>query len=172
MKNSSLKAALEQLGPIRAVSHSASGSKELVVLLRPDNTEINAIAATRVLASCGLSLLKAKRAIETVIENGRADLLLPKVESRDSLETMLIDAGIDPRITTPSPDVDVKAIREHLRMSQEQFSVAYGLEMRTIQNYEAGTRKPDAAALSYLTLIRSFPEKMKEALADAVQKTA
>ncbi len=172
MKNSSSKAVLERLGPVRAVSQNASGSKELVVLLRSDDTEIHAIAATRILASCGVSLLKAKRTIEAVIENGRADLVLPKVEAVDILKTMLIDTGIDPRITTPSPDVDVKALRELLCMSQEQFSVAYGMEIRTIQNYEAGTRKPDATAISYLTLIQSFPEQMREALADAVRKTA
>ncbi len=54
---------------------------------------INAILATRTLAQCGLTLLKAKRAVEAVIAGYEGALVLPNAVSRDRLHEDLSAAG-------------------------------------------------------------------------------
>ena len=45
----------------------------------------------------------------------------------------------------PKP-IDVKAIRKRVKMSQAEFSRAYGISKRALQEWEQGGRQPDSAA--------------------------
>ena len=60
---------------------------------------------------------------------------------------------------------DVKAIREHLRMSQSEFAKAYRIPLSTLKNWEQGRRQPDAPAAAYLEAISRRPKVIREALA-------
>jgi putative transcriptional regulator len=60
--------------------------------------------------------------------------------------------------------VDVKELREELEMSQQDFSEAYGIPLRTVQSWEQGARRPDATARSYLRTIASLPKQVRSAL--------
>src|SRR5438093_4537131 len=64
----------------------------------------------------------------------------------------------------PKP-VDVKAIRKRVRMSQTEFSRAYGISKRALQEWEQGGRQPDSAARAYLTVIAKEPAVVRRALA-------
>lgn len=64
----------------------------------------------------------------------------------------------------PKP-VDVKAIRKRVKMSQAEFSRAYGISKRALQEWEQGGRQPDSAARSYLTVIAKEPVVVRRALA-------
>lgn len=64
----------------------------------------------------------------------------------------------------PKP-VDVKAIRKRVKMSQAEFSRAYGISKRALQEWEQGGRQPDSAARAYLTLIAKEPAVVRRALA-------
>ena len=64
----------------------------------------------------------------------------------------------------PKP-VDVKAIRKIVRMSQAEFSRAYGISKRALQEWEQGGRQPDSAARAYLTVIAKEPAVVRRALA-------
>jgi putative transcriptional regulator len=64
----------------------------------------------------------------------------------------------------PKP-VDVKAIRKRVRMSQAEFSRAYGISKRALQEWEQGGRQPDSAARAYLTVIAKEPAVVRRALA-------
>ncbi len=59
---------------------------------------------------------------------------------------------------------DVKAIRRHLRMSQNQFSTAYRIPLATLKNWEQGRRQPDAPASAFLQAIALRPNEIKDAL--------
>jgi putative transcriptional regulator len=59
---------------------------------------------------------------------------------------------------------DVRAIRRHLRMSQNQFSSAYRIPLATLKNWEQGRRQPDAPAAAYLQAIAKRPSEIKDAL--------
>ena len=64
----------------------------------------------------------------------------------------------------PKP-VDVKAIRKQVKMSQAEFSKAYGISKRALQEWEQGGRQPDSAARAYLTVIAKEPIVVRRALA-------
>jgi putative transcriptional regulator len=64
----------------------------------------------------------------------------------------------------PKP-VDVKAIRRRVKMSQAEFSRAYGIGKRALQEWEQGGRQPDSAARAYLTVIAREPAMVRRALA-------
>ena len=49
-------------------------------------------------------------------------------------------------------------------MSQAQFSRAYGISKRTLQEWEQGGRQPDSAARAYLTVIAREPNLVRKAL--------
>ena len=63
----------------------------------------------------------------------------------------------------PKP-VDVKAIRKRVRMSQAEFSRAYGISKRALQEWEQGGRQPDSAARAYLTVIAKEPVVVRRVL--------
>jgi putative transcriptional regulator len=64
----------------------------------------------------------------------------------------------------PKP-IDVKAIRKRVNMSQAEFSRAYGISKRALQEWEQGGRQPDSAARAYLTVIAKEPAAVLRALA-------
>ena len=64
----------------------------------------------------------------------------------------------------PKP-IDVKAIRKLVKMSQAEFSRAYGIGKRALQEWEQGGRQPDSAARAYLTVIAKEPAMVRRALA-------
>src|SRR5579871_3113645 len=63
----------------------------------------------------------------------------------------------------PKP-IDVKAIRKRVKMSQAEFSRAYGISKRALQEWEQGGRQPDSAARAYLTVIAKEPAVVRRAL--------
>jgi putative transcriptional regulator len=65
----------------------------------------------------------------------------------------------------PKP-IDVKAIRKRVKMSQAEFSRAYGISKRALQEWEQGGRQPDSAARAYLTVIAKAPLVVRRALAN------
>jgi putative transcriptional regulator len=63
----------------------------------------------------------------------------------------------------PKP-IDVKTIRKQVKMSQAEFSRAYGISKRALQEWEQGGRQPDSAARAYLTVIAREPAVVRRAL--------
>ena len=64
----------------------------------------------------------------------------------------------------PRP-IDVKSVRKKVKMSQAEFSRAYGISKRALQEWEQGGRQPDSAARAYLTVIAKEPLIVRRALA-------
>jgi putative transcriptional regulator len=50
-------------------------------------------------------------------------------------------------------------------MSQAEFSRAYRISKRALQEWEQGGRQPDSAARAYLTVIAKEPNVVRRALA-------
>ena len=73
--NLELRARFAQLGPIRGIDRVPSGSPAAFVLRRPERLDgIRSIDAMLTLARRGISMLRAKRAIEELIaEPSRSD---------------------------------------------------------------------------------------------------
>lgn len=60
--------------------------------------------------------------------------------------------------------VDVAGIRARTGLSQTKFASVYGLDVRTLQDWEQGRRTPERAAQLYLRVIEREPEAVKRAL--------
>ncbi len=162
--SSSFKERLARLGPVQAVPQVVSGSPVAVSLRPVANRKVNAITATEALARRGLTLLRAKRAVEEMLRNGRAVIEVPKVESRKLLASDLADAGVVARSTDRNPDI--RRLREAMKLTQEQFALRFGLDLDLLQNWERKRRKPEKAVLSYLRVIERLPEAASEAQED------
>jgi putative transcriptional regulator len=65
------------------------------------------------------------------------------------------------------PDVDVRAIREGQGLTREQFAERYGLQVRAIQEWEQGRRKPERAVRAYMLVIKNQPAAVRKALTAA-----
>lgn len=65
------------------------------------------------------------------------------------------------------PDApDVKAIRARLGLSQADFAIRFGFDVRAIENWEQGRREPERTARALLRVIEREPEAVMRALAD------
>lgn len=61
-------------------------------------------------------------------------------------------------------DVDVKAIRNRLGMTQARFSATFGFSLDAIKHWEGGRRTPEAPARTLLTVIDKDPVAVLTAL--------
>jgi putative transcriptional regulator len=69
-------------------------------------------------------------------------------------------------------DVDVKAIRNRLGMTQARFSDTFGFSLDAIKHWEGGRRTPEAPARTLLTVIDRNPTAVLTALNPAAFATA
>ncbi|MFI5021400.1 MAG: helix-turn-helix domain-containing protein [Alphaproteobacteria bacterium] len=87
----------------------------------------------------------------------------------EALEEAVADAkgkrtGMRKRVVVVPAEVDVKAIRRRLGMSQSQFARHFGFSLGTLQNWERGHRRPEGAARALLKVIDKRPDAVIEAL--------
>ena len=66
-----------------------------------------------------------------------------------------------------APDIDVRAIREAIGMTQVEFAAAYEFSVRTVQEWERGAKRPSGPARTLLRAIKGDPEGLRKALAAA-----
>jgi putative transcriptional regulator len=62
-------------------------------------------------------------------------------------------------------EVDVRAIRRRLGLSQEEFALQFGFSLGTLRHWEQGQRHPEGAARVLLKVIDRRPDAVREALA-------
>jgi putative transcriptional regulator len=67
-------------------------------------------------------------------------------------------------------EVDVKAIRNRLGMTQAKFSDTFGFSLDTIKHWEGGRRTPEAPARTLLTVIDKNPAAVLTALNPAAAR--
>lgn len=61
-------------------------------------------------------------------------------------------------------DIDVKAIRARLDMTQEEFAGRFGLSINTLRHWEQGRRVPEGPTRAYLLVIDRNPKAVQKAL--------
>lgn len=61
-------------------------------------------------------------------------------------------------------DIDVRAIREKIALSQSEFARLFGLSKRTLEHWEHGRRVPTGPARAFLTVIAREPDAVRRAL--------
>jgi putative transcriptional regulator len=79
----------------------------------------------------------------------------------------IADGTADPKtynVHVPA-DVDVRAIRTGMKLSQAQFAAKFGLPTATVRDWEQNRRQPEGPARVLLTVIMKEPEAVSRALA-------
>lgn len=127
-----------------------------MLVLRAKRERPETITATHALAKRGMSLLKAKRAVEAAT-GSEAVFEVPTVENLQTLADELGHAGFEVAKIEKKAAFNVRRLRERLRMSQEAFAHRYGLETAAVRNWEQGRRPLEGMALSYLRAIQADP---------------
>jgi putative transcriptional regulator len=62
------------------------------------------------------------------------------------------------------PEIDVKAIRGRLRLTQQEFAIRFGFSVNTVRHWEQGRRVPEGPTRAYLMVIDREPEAVQKAL--------
>jgi len=62
------------------------------------------------------------------------------------------------------PETDVRALRERLGLSQSDFAALFGFNVRSLQDWEQGRRRPEIPIRAYLAVIHRDPQAVIRAL--------
>lgn len=65
------------------------------------------------------------------------------------------------------PEIDVRAIRRRMGLSQTAFAAKFGFQAATLRNWEQGRTRPDGPARILLAVIAQHPEAVEDALRKA-----
>jgi putative transcriptional regulator len=85
--------------------------------------------------------------------------------SEDSDAPFLTDADLSGfKRVTPTPNIDVKKIRNNLHMTQEDFSQYFGFNLKTLRDWEQHRREPSGAARNLLKVIELEPKVVQRVL--------
>jgi putative transcriptional regulator len=60
--------------------------------------------------------------------------------------------------------IDVKAIRTRLGLTQQRFAARFGFNINTLRHWEQGRRVPEGPTRAYLLVIDREPEAVRKAL--------
>ena len=93
---------------------------------------------------------------------GEVALTIPAVDSLDAFAAEMRRDGIVV-IGLADGAVDVRALRQRLGLTQEQFALRYNLGVDNVQRWEQGERTPDRVAMNYLRVIERDPRAAAEA---------
>ena len=70
------------------------------------------------------------------------------------------------RVTVvPPAQVDVRAIRKKMKLSQSEFAARFGFTASAVRQWEQGRRRPEGAARAFLRVIEREPAAVRRALA-------
>jgi putative transcriptional regulator len=81
----------------------------------------------------------------------------------DEVDAFLAGETTGYRVTLPA-EVDVKAIRKRLNMTQSRFSDTFGFSLDAVKHWEGGRRTPESSARAFLTVIARDPKAVISAL--------
>lgn len=145
---------------------SGSGGERIETILTPPTSgrlgDVFEIA--HLLVDAGVPVRAAKKTIESLAGGQTAFVEAPAVSDYEDFKKRMMSRNVAVhRIVKRT--VDVKALRARLGISQEAFAGRYGLDIKTLQNWEQGRTTPEGPAAILLQLIDRDPEKVVELLA-------
>lgn len=117
------------------------------------------------LRAAGLSLRAAHAAVTRLASDDWAICEVPAEIGLEALARDLHSLDVElchPRAVT-DPTTYIATVRDRHHLSQREFAASLGLDLRTLQNWEQGRNRPDAAVLSLIALFDRDP-RMVEAV--------
>ncbi len=95
------------------------------------------------------------RAFDAMSEEERHAAALSDPDSPPATEAQLARARRVP---------SVRALRQRMNLTQEEFAARFGLPLGTVRDWEQGAHRPDRAAQVLLTVIANNPDAVIQAL--------
>jgi DNA-binding transcriptional regulator YiaG len=123
------------------------------------------VSVAEALAKRGLTLLQAKRIVTRLAKGESVAAEIPMVEDVTVFEKELKRHGVIAERRDPPDAIDVKAIRERLGLSQDEFATRFGLDAASLRNWEQERTVPERAVRSLLRVIDVNPQAVEGALA-------
>ena len=163
--NAELTERFARLGPVRAAVPPRSFSSDVApVLLSRTGAFRERIAVVHRLRNAGVSLRAAHVAITRLADQGWAICDIPVDGGIEDLAHDLprLDVTLRRQRSIPDPGAYVAAVRDRHGLSQREFAAALGLDVRTLQNWEQGRNRPDAAVLSLVALFDRDPHLVED----------
>lgn len=80
------------------------------------------------------------------------------------MEGKAVDVRVTP-VQIPDDQVDIRAVRKDLGLTQKEFAEAYGFSVHTLRKWEQGVRRPEKPTRILLMLIRDMPDVVNRYLA-------
>lgn len=160
--NSSLKAQFERR-VADAAKRPRSVTPHIVVLsMMPGRDLEKPISVARLLTEAGVSLRKAHLAVTAL---AKGDTAMAAVANHpEILETVLAEFGVAVSGPRQAPDIDVKAVRAKLGLTQEEFAARFALSVDTVQNWEQGRSQMDSPTRILLAVIARQPDLVDQVL--------
>ena len=81
----------------------------------------------------------------------------------DEVEAFLAGKKSGYKVSVPA-EINVKAIRHKLNMTQSRFSDTFGFSLDAVKHWEGGRRTPESSARAFLTVIARDPNAVIKAL--------
>ena len=85
---------------------------------------------------------------------------------RGMLQAKLHIAGARPAGFVVHEPIDVRGIRERMDLTRKEFASKYGLDARTVEQWEQGRRRPDRSTETYLRLIEQHADELAKFVSD------
>lgn len=161
--NSELKARLARLGPVRDADPPPSFSGELATLvLRLIGPLDKGVRVAQRLRAAGLTLQAAHAVINRLADTRLAICRIAEGADIPGLAADLVVMNVHTyRRRQPDPGMIVEVRARH-GLSQREFAEVLGIDIDTLQNWEQGRNKPDAAALSLVMVFDKAPELIQQ----------
>jgi DNA-binding transcriptional regulator YiaG len=167
--NSELRARLARPGPVRDADPPPSFSGELVPLvLRHEGPLNRPIDVIQRLRAAGLTLRTGHALINRLAE---IRIAVCEIAEEANIPALAADlAGMNVHIFRRRQfNADaVSQVRIRHGLSQREFAQLLGIDIDTLQNWEQGRNKPDAAALSLVLAFDKAPDVIEAAVLEPV----
>lgn len=139
-------------------------------MLRRTGALDQSIPLIRRLFAAGMTLRGAHAAVNRLAELGWAVCAIAKTEDLSRLAAELIGMNVElrQRLSMHGTAPDIAALRARYGLSQREYADALGVDLRTLQNWEQGRNRPDAAAFGLMRIFDLAPALFEEALSEPV----
>jgi DNA-binding transcriptional regulator YiaG len=166
---SELKARLERLGPVQVVGPPRSISGDVVPLvLRLDGPLDKPISVVRRLYSAGLTLKSGHMIVNRLAETRLAACRVAEGADIPALAADLATMNVRTfRRRHLEPGL-IAEVRLRHGLSQLEFAGVLGIDIDTLQNWEQGRNRPDAAALGLVMAFDKAPDVVRDAALEPV----
>jgi DNA-binding transcriptional regulator YiaG len=167
--NSALKARLARLGPVRDAAPPPSFSGDLVTLvLRLVGPLDKPISAVKRLHAAGLTLRAGHAISNRLAETRLAVCQIAEGADIAALAADLLAMNVHTYRRRQLDPSLIAEVRSRHKLSQREFAEMLGIDIDTLQNWEQGRNRPDAATLNLVMAFDKSPELIEQAAFEPV----